>query len=251
MVLLLHYTMDQKLCNLTYASIFFGVTAPSLASPFRTNILMALGIPPSMFCHTGSQIHSFSHLVPRPCVQFGSYLNTVIASKADVYRRLRKFLERREIFARFLFHVSNQVSFFSLFLTIILLQNFYDTPPDECVFGKCYFPFLVNRLRSFGRVSLSMVLVLVFPQGCDLLFFSFSFLDSARGGPVEVRRWTRNPLVPLRSTPEDSQPFMSLMVSQSVSLYLRSIWICLVEPMFHIPLIPLVFSIYIFLKRRF
>ena len=86
-----------------------------------------------------------------------------------------------------------QSHLFSLFVTIILLQNFYDTPPDECVFCKFYFQFLVNRLRSFGRVSLSVVLVLVFLQGYDLLFFSFSFLDSARGSRVEVRRWTRNP----------------------------------------------------------
>ena len=127
-----------------------------------------------MFCHTSSQIHSFSHLVPRPCVQFESYLNTFVASKADVYRRLCKFSERRENFASFFFHVSNQVSFFPLFLTIILLQNFYDTPPDECIFSKCYFPFLVNRLRSFGGVNLSIVLVLVSLHGCDLLFFSFS-----------------------------------------------------------------------------
>ena len=35
----------------------------------------------------------------------------------------------------------------------------------------------------------------------------------------EVRRWTRNPLARLRSTPEDSQPFTSLMVSQSACLY--------------------------------
>ena len=53
---------------------------------------------------------------------------------------------------------------------------------------------------------------------------------------VEVRRWTRNPLARLRSTPEDSQPFTSLMVSQSARLYLRDFWICLVEPVFHIPL---------------
>ena len=52
---------------------------------------------------------------------------------------------------------------------------------------------------------------------------------------VEVRRWTRNPLAWLRSTPEDSQPFTSLMVSQSACLYLRDFWICLVEPVFHIP----------------
>ena len=49
-----------------------------------------------------------------------------------------------------------------------------------------------------------------------LLLFSFSFLDWTRGGHVEDYRWTRNPLVRLRSTPnEDSQPFTSLMVSQS------------------------------------
>ena len=98
------------------------------------------------------------------------------------------------------------------------------------------FHFWFNRLRSFGRVSLSMVLVLVFLKGCDLLFFSFSFLDSARGGRVEVRRWTRNALARLRSTPEDSQPFTSLMVSQSA---------CLVyEPVFHIPWDFFSFSIY-------
>ena len=83
------------------------------------------------------------------------------------------------------------------------------------------FPFLLNWLRSFGRVSLSLVLVLVFLLGCRLLFFSFSFLDLARGGRVEVRRWTTNPLARLRSTPEDLQPFTSLMVSQSA--YLRDI----------------------------
>ena len=87
-----------------------------------------------------------------------------------------------------------------------------------------------------------MVLVLVFLQGCDLLFFSFSFLDSAQGGRVEVRRWTRNSLAQLRSTPEDSLPFTNLMVSQSVFLYLWDIWIGLVEPMFHIP--------YVFFKNE-
>ena len=51
----------------------------------------------------------------------------------------------------------------------------------------------------------------------------------------EVRRWTRNPLAWLHSTPEDSQPFTSLMVSQSAFLYLWDFWICLVEPVFHIP----------------
>ena len=51
----------------------------------------------------------------------------------------------------------------------------------------------------------------------------------------EVRRWTRNPLARLRSTPEDSQPFTSLMVSQSACLYPRDFWIRLVEPVFHIP----------------
>ena len=81
------------------------------------------------------------------------------------------------------------------------------------VFGKCYFPFLVNQLASFGRVSLSKFLVLAFVEGCGLLFFSFSLLDSARGGRVEVQRWTRNPLARLRSTPEDPQPFKGLMVS--------------------------------------
>ena len=65
-----------------------------------------------------------------------------------------------------------------------------------------------------------MVLVLFFLLGFRL-FFSFSFLDSPRGGQVEVQRWTRNPLARLRSTPEDSQPFKSLMVSQSAFLDLR------------------------------
>ena len=51
----------------------------------------------------------------------------------------------------------------------------------------------------------------------------------------EVRRWTRNPLARLRSTPEDSQPFTSLMVSQPACLYLRDFWIRLVEPVFRIP----------------
>ena len=69
----------------------------------------------------------------------------------------------------------------------------------------------------------------------DLFFFSFSFFDSARGSRVEVRRWTRKSLARLRSTPEDSQPFTSLMVSQSAYLYLRDSWICLVESVFPMP----------------
>ena len=42
------------------------------------------------------------------------------------------------------------------------------------VFGECYFPFLVNQLGSFGRVSLSMVFSVGFCPGLrlvDLLFF--------------------------------------------------------------------------------
>ena len=51
--------------------------------------------------------------------------------------------------------------------------------------------------------------------------FLFPFLTRLEGGRVEVQHWTRNPLARLRSTPEDSQPFTSLLVSQSVFLYLR------------------------------
>ena len=175
MILLLHYTLDQKLCNLTYAFIFFWVTAPSLASPFHTNTFNCFGHSPN---------HVLSYCFPDPLLLTSRTQAMCISILVDIYRRLRTFLERREMFASFFFHVSNQVSYFSLFLTIILLQNFYDTPPDECVFGKCYFPFLVNRLRSFGRVSLSMVLVLVFLQGLRLVFLLFFFLDSARGSRV-------------------------------------------------------------------
>ena len=50
-----------------------------------------------------------------------------------------------------------------------------------------------------------------------------------------VWRWTRNPLARLGSTPEDSQPFTSLMVSQSACLYPWDVWICLVGLVFHIP----------------
>ena len=81
---------------------------------------------------------------------------------------------------------------------------------------------LVNLLYSFCHVSLSIVLVLIFLLGCGLFFFPFSFLDSARGGRVEVRRWTRNSLARLHSTREESQPFTSLMVSQSALP-----WVCL------------------------
>ena len=97
------------------------------------------------------------------------------------------------------------------------------------------FHFWLIDLEALVVLVCPWFLVLVFVQSCVLLFFSFSFLDSARGGRVEVRRWTRNPLARLRSTPEDSQPFTSLMVSQSAYLYLRDFWICLVEPVFHIP----------------
>ena len=44
------------------------------------------------------------------------------------------------IFASFFLHVSNQISFFSLFLTTILLQKSYYSS-GKCVFGKCYFRF--------------------------------------------------------------------------------------------------------------
>ena len=95
------------------------------------------------------------------------------------------------------------------------------------------FPFLINRLallcqcaHGFG-VGFSPGLALV------VLFFFFPFLTQHEEGGVDVQCWTRNPLAWLRSTPEDSQPFMSLMVLQSAFLYLRLGWVCLITPVFH------------------
>ena len=116
--------------------------------------------------------------------------------------------------------------------------------------------FLVSVIFHFWLISFAVLVVLVCPWFWCWFFsrvatccsYIFPFL-SARGGRVEVRRWTRNPLARLRSTPEDSQPLTSLMVSQSVFLYLRDICICLVEPMFDIPWIPLVLF-HIFFKNE-
>ena len=46
----------------------------------------------------------------------------------------------------------------------------------SCVFGKSYFPLLVNRLGSFGRVSLSMVFSAGFCPGLRLVVL-LSFLS--------------------------------------------------------------------------
>ena len=43
----------------------------------------------------------------------------------------------------------------------------------SCVFGKSYFPLLVNRLGSFGRVSLSMVFSAGFCPGLRLVVLLF------------------------------------------------------------------------------
>ena len=96
-------------------------------------------------------------------------------------------------------------------------------------FDKCYFPFLVNLLWSCQSVH---GFGIGFSLCCGLLFFSFSFW-TRHDGVLEVRRWTRNPLARLRSTPEDWQPFTGLMVSQSGFLYLQVAWICLMDPVFH------------------
>ena len=43
----------------------------------------------------------------------------------------------------------------------------------SCVFGKSYFPILVNRLESLGRVSLSMVFCASFCPGLRLVVLLF------------------------------------------------------------------------------
>ena len=113
-VIPLQYTLYQYQRNPTWASMFFWANLPLLwlPNPHFVVVFWCIGHFP---CRAGSQIDSSACFVPRPCVQFGSYLNSFVVSTADVCWSLCKCLERREICASFFFHVSNQVSSFLYF----------------------------------------------------------------------------------------------------------------------------------------